>query len=42
MTRVNGSKVTVLNGSAAGEGLTLITGGAGFVGANLARRLLSE
>jgi CDP-paratose 2-epimerase len=42
MTRANGSKVRVLNGSAAREGLTLITGGAGFVGANLAHRLLSE
>ncbi len=42
MTRVNGSKVRVLNASAAREGLTLVTGGAGFVGANLAHRLLSE
>ena len=42
MTRANGSKVSVLNGSAARDGLTLITGGAGFVGANLAHRLLSE
>jgi CDP-paratose 2-epimerase len=42
MTRANGSKVRVLNASAAREGLTLITGGAGFVGANLAHRLLSD
>ncbi|VTU41238.1 CDP-paratose 2-epimerase [Variovorax sp. PBS-H4] len=42
MTPANASKVRVLNGGAAREGLTLITGGAGFVGANLAHRLLSE
>jgi CDP-paratose 2-epimerase len=43
MTRVNGAHARVLDGSGGrAAGLTLITGGAGFVGANLAHRLLTQ
>jgi CDP-paratose 2-epimerase len=42
MSRVNGAHSRALNGAAGKGTLTLITGGAGFVGANLAHRLLSE
>ncbi|MDB5905300.1 MAG: NAD-dependent epimerase/dehydratase [Betaproteobacteria bacterium] len=41
MTRLNGARKEAWAGSARSH-VTLITGGAGFVGANLAHRLLSE
>lgn len=42
MTPVNGSHTVRADGARRKGGVTLITGGAGFVGANLAHRLLAE